>query len=67
MRESIKGTVDMCSVPVRTLEPLERADGTVAVGAKVCHVLQAVHTEGDQAASVYTAEHRNIKKTNMHL
>lgn len=37
--ESTKGTVDMCSVPVTTSEPLERADSIVAVGTKVRHIL----------------------------
>lgn len=61
----------MCSVPAAApevaSEPLERADGLVAVGAEVRHVLQAVHAEGDQAASVHTAykderhgEHRDV-------
>lgn len=52
--ESIKDTVDMCSVPVTTSEPFEGPDGVVAVGTKVRHVLQAVHAERDQATPVHT-------------
>lgn len=48
----------MCSVSVTssgTSEPFERTNSMVAVGAKVRHILQAVHTEGDQATPVHTA------------
>lgn len=59
--------MDVCSVPVMTSEAFERTDSIVAVGAKVRHVPQAVHTEGDQATAVHAAgikdraqEHKNL-------
>lgn len=46
--------VDMCKIRV-TSEPFEVTDGIVAIGAKVRHILQAIHAEGNQATAIHAA------------